>query len=351
MAAQVVQNPTPVSGPNPNGVVSPNKSPNPNGNGGTNGGNSGAAFVTTSLYVGDHDFIVTDFYDLFNQIGQVVSVRLSVFNLLTQVFAFMQNLDKAIDHKSLHDTFSSFGNILSCKIATDSNGQSKGFGFVQFDTEEATQKAIEKLNGMLINDKQERDTNTCRTKFNNVFVRNLSESITDEDLKKVFGEFGPITSAVVMRDADGKSRCFGLVNFDNADDAANVVEALNGKKFDDKEWYVGKALKKSEREQELKRKFEQSMKEATDKYQGANLYVKNLDDTVDDEKPKDLFAEYGKITSCKVMHDPSGISKGSGFVAFSSPDEASRAQALVCFPCTEERRKKSTFAGETPDAH
>ncbi|KAL2901236.1 Polyadenylate-binding protein 8 [Bienertia sinuspersici] len=288
MAAQAVQNPTPVSGQNPNGVVSPNPRPNPNGNGGTNGGNGGAAFVTTSLYVGDHDFNVNDFYDLFIQIGQ--------------------NLDKAIDHKSLHDTFSSFENILSCKIATDSNGQSMGFGFVQFDTEEAAQKAIEKLNGILINDKQ-----------------NLSELIANEDLKKVFGEFGPITSAVVMRDADGKSRCFGFVNFDNADDDANAVEALNGKKFDDKEWYVGKAQKKSEREQELKGKFEQSMKEAADKYQGANLYVTNLDDTVDDEKPKELFVEYGKITSCKVMHDPSGISKGSGFVAFSSPDEASRA--------------------------
>ena len=31
----------------------------------------------------------------------------------------VQNLDKAIDHKALHDTFSSFGLILSCKIATD----------------------------------------------------------------------------------------------------------------------------------------------------------------------------------------------------------------------------------------
>ncbi|KAL2938529.1 Polyadenylate-binding protein 2 [Bienertia sinuspersici] len=164
-----------------------------------------------------------------------------------------------------------------------------------------------------------------RTKFNNVFVKNLSESIADEDLKKVFGEFGPITSAVVMRDTDGKSRCFGFVNFDNVDDATNAVEALNGKKFDDKEWYVRKAQKKSEREQELKGKFEQSMKEDADKYQGANLYVKNLDDTVDDEKLKELFAEYGKITSCKVMRDPCGISKGSGFVAFSSPDEASRA--------------------------
>ncbi|KAI7988606.1 Polyadenylate-binding protein 2 [Camellia lanceoleosa] len=46
-------------------------SPNGVAAGGTN------QFVTTSLYVGDLDFNVTDsqFYDLFNQVGQVVSVR------------------------------------------------------------------------------------------------------------------------------------------------------------------------------------------------------------------------------------------------------------------------------------
>ncbi|KAI4342340.1 hypothetical protein MLD38_026978 [Melastoma candidum] len=41
---------------------------------------------------------------------------------------------------------------------------------------------------------------------------------------------------VVMTDADGKSKCFGFANFENPDDAAKAVEALNGKKFDEKEW-------------------------------------------------------------------------------------------------------------------
>ena len=354
-------------------------------NGGAAGGAGGNQFVTTSLYVGDLDPTVTEsqLYDLFNQLGQVVSVRvctdltsrrslgygyvnysnpqdaaraLDVLNFtplnnkpIRIMYShrdpsirksgagniFIKNLDKAIDHKALHDTFSSFGNILSCKVATDSSGQSKGYGFVQFDSEEAAQKAIEKLNGMLLNDKQvyvgpflrkqERESATDKAKFNNVFVKNLSESTTDDDLNKVFGEFGTITSAVVMRDGDGKSKCFGFVNFENPEDAARAVEALNAKKFDDKEWYVGKAQKKSEREHELKQKFEQSMKEAADKYQGANLYIKNLDDTIGDDKLKELFSPFGTITSCKVMRDPNGISRGSGFVAFSTPEEASRA--------------------------
>lgn len=347
--------------------------------------NAGNQFGTTSLYVGDLEQSVTDsqLYDLFNQLGQVVSVRvcrdlstrrslgygyvnysnppdaqraIDVLNFtpingkhIRIMYShrdpsirrsgagniFIKNLDKAIDHKALHDTFSAFGNILSCKVATDSSGQSKGYGFVQFDNEESAQKAIEKLNGMLLNDKQvfvgpflrkqERDIADSKTKFNNVFVKNLAETTTEEELKQIFGEYGTITSVVVMRDGDGKSRCFGFVNFENADDAAKAVEALNGKKIDDKEWYVGKAQKKSEREVELKVRYEQTVKEAVDKFQGANLYVKNLDDSISDEKLRELFSPFGTIASCKVMRDPNGISRGSGFVAFSTPEEASRA--------------------------
>jgi len=349
------------------------------------GGGGGQQFVATSLYVGDLEFNVTDaqLFEMFNQLGQVVSVRvcrdlstrrslgygyvnymnpqdaaraIEVLNFtpltgkpIRIMYShrdpsvrksgsgniFIKNLDKAIDQKALHDTFSTFGNILSCKIATDSTGQSKGYGFVQYDSEESAQQAIEKLNGMLLNDKQvyvgpflrkqEREMAVDKTKFTNVFVKSLSESTTDEDLRKAFSEYGTITSAVVMRDADGNSKCFGFVNFENTEDAARAVEGLNGQKFDEKEWYVGKAQKKNEREQELKQKFEQSMKEAVDKSQGLNLYIKNLDDTVTDESLKEFFAPFGTITSCKVMRDPNGTSKGSGFVAFSTSEEASRA--------------------------
>ncbi|CAK9178648.1 unnamed protein product [Ilex paraguariensis] len=338
-----------------------------------------------AIYVGDLEVNVTDsqVYDLFNQLGQVVSVRvcrdlasgrslgygyvnysnpidaaraLEVLNFTPlngkpirimysyrdpsirrsgAANIFIKNLDKAIDHKALHDTFSTFGNILSCKVATDSSGQSKGYGFVQYGTDEAAQEAIEKLNGMLLNDKQvyvgpfvrkqEREMDVDKTKFTNVYVKNLSESTNEEDLSKIFGDFGKITSVAVMRDVDGNSKCFGFVNFENAEDAASSVEVLNGQKFDNKEWYVGKAQKKSEREHELKLRFEQSVKEAVDKSQGMNLYIKNLDDSIDDDKFKEMFSPFGTITSCKVMRDTSGISRGSGFVSFSSPEEASRA--------------------------
>ena len=102
-------------------------------------------------------------------------------------------------------------------------------------------------------------------------------------------------------------------------------EMLNGKLIEDKEIYVGKAQKKVDRMAELKAKFEQERKEIDDKRQGANLYIKNLDDIIDDEELRELFSKFGSITSCKVMRESNGASKGCGFVAFAEPEEATRA--------------------------
>jgi len=61
------------------------------------------------------------------------------------------------------------------------------------------------------------------------------------------------------------------------------------------------------------------------KYQGVNLYVKNLDESVDDEKLRQEFSHCGTITSTKVMKEEKGGSKGFGFVCFATPEEATKA--------------------------
>jgi polyadenylate-binding protein len=66
-----------------------------------------------------------------------------------------QNLDKSISHQDLHATFEGLkpvteGNILSCKVAMDANGESKGYGFVHYDSGEAAQRAIDLVRRFLI---------------------------------------------------------------------------------------------------------------------------------------------------------------------------------------------------------
>ena len=54
------------------------------------------------------------------------------------------------------------------------------------------------------------------------------------------------------------------------------------------------------------------------------MFVKNLDDSIDDERLREEFKDFGTITSARVMVED-GRSKGFGFVCFSSPEEATKA--------------------------
>jgi RNA recognition motif-containing protein len=59
---------------------------------------------------------------------------------------------------------------------------------------------------------------------------------------------------------------------------------------------------------------------------GKKLYVGNLPYSATDASLGDVFAEFGSVTSVKIIMDrDSGRSKGFGFVEMSSDDEASNA--------------------------
>ncbi|KAF8112866.1 hypothetical protein N665_0059s0004 [Sinapis alba] len=200
---------------------------------------------------------------------------------------FIKNLHKSFDSKQLGHLFSSFGTILSCKVACDSSGISKEYGFTQW------------LRGQYLH--------VCpfvtslqwdeSPDFTNIYA-----AVTEDDLKRIFGEFGEITSAVVMRDAKGKSRKFGIVNFEKIEAAVTAVKKMNDITIYENELYVSRAQKKNNRVENLKSTFKfEKFKGDVRVLKRLNLYVKNLDDSVDDEKLQNLFSEFGTINSCKKL--------------------------------------------------
>lgn len=255
---------------------------------------------------------------------------------------FIKNLDKSIDNKALYDTFSAFGNILSCKVAMDERGGSLGYGFVHYDSHDAAVMSIAKVNGMSLCGKicfvGEFKSRKDRThfediegikgpepKWTNLYVKNFPKEFTEERIRQLFSPFGKITSIFFPKDDQNKTKGFAFINFESHNEASNAVDELNHKIFDGLEMYVGRAQKKQERERELRSTFDKLKRERMSKYQGVNLYVKNLDDAIDDQRLRQEFAQFGTITSAKVMTDDRGQSKGFGFVCFSSLDEASSA--------------------------
>lgn len=347
------------------------------------------ASPSASLYVGELDTTVTEamLFEIFNMIGPVASIRVcrdavtrrslgyAYVNYLNtndgeraleqlnysliknrpcrimwsqrdpalrktgQGNIFIKNLDEQIDNKALHDTFAAFGNVLSCKVATDEQGRSKGYGFVHYETAESADAAINAVNGMLLNDKKvyvghhisrkERQSKLeeMKAQFTNVYVKNVDTSVTAEEFEQLFNNFGQVTSAVIQTDEHGNSKGFGFVNFESHEGAQRAVENLHDTELNGKKLFVARAQKKAEREEELRKSYEQAKMERLNKYAGVNLYIKNLEDDIDDERLRAEFEPFGAITSCKVMRDDKGISKGFGFVCFSSPDEATKAVA------------------------
>ena len=381
----------------------------PNAPGATKDANSQFA----SLYVGDLNSEVTEavLYEIFNAIGPVASIRVCRDSVTRRSLGYayvnfhqvadadraiealnytdikgipcrimwvhrdpasrrnnasnvyIKNLDKSIDNRSLYDTFSVFGNVLSCKISTDAEGKSRGFAFVHYETEEAATQAIEKCNGMQLGDKtvfvgpfaKQTERPSTEKPFTNIYVKHMPAAWDEARLREEFTPFCEVTSCMLCTDA--KSRRFGFVNFKDFDEAKQAVTALHGKdcrtdeekaatlteeqqaeleenKEDDcytYQLYVVRAQTKAERTHELKHKFSsgsvssQASVTGPAKIQNSNLYIKNLSETVDDEELKKMFETFGEITSAKIMRDEKGVSRCFGFVCFANADEATRA--------------------------
>jgi polyadenylate-binding protein len=257
---------------------------------------------------------------------------------------YVKNLDTKIDNRALYDTFSLFGNILSCKVSSELDGKSRGYGFVHYETEDAAKQAVQRVNGMLIGDKtvevhmcvKRNERPNPKDNFTNLYVKGLPPDFTNEELKELFTPVGPVTSCTVMEDKEGRK--FAFVNYETVEAAKQAVAELPGKdmrtdaeKSEDKELteertlFVGRAMTKAERAKELQVTAKSSAQERSSGSGGVNLYVKNLDEEIDDESLRELFEGHGTITSCLAVSDEEGKCKGFGFVCYNSPDEATKA--------------------------
>jgi RNA recognition motif-containing protein len=81
-----------------------------------------------------------------------------------------------------------------------------------------------------------------------MYVSNLSFQTTDEDLKKLFGQYGVVSSAKVINDRDtGRSRGFAFVEMDSVEEAKEAIKALNNKDIQGRAMSVSVAREKTPR--------------------------------------------------------------------------------------------------------
>ncbi len=84
--------------------------------------------------------------------------------------------------------------------------------------------------------------------FMNLYVGNLSYSVTEEDLKEAFSEFGELESVNIIKDKySGQSKGFGFVEMPDNAEADKAIKALNGNQLKGRAIKVNQAKPRGDR--------------------------------------------------------------------------------------------------------
>ena len=181
--------------------------------------------------------------------------------IIPEANVFVKNIDHTLTISMLESVFSMYGNILSCKIATDPLGNPLGYGYVQFETKEAADLAIAQANNTKLKNNVIQvqpfisKINRLDAK-NNLYIKNLPNNVKDEDLNskmlEVFSVFGPIASSTVKFDSN-IGRPYGFICFENHMNAEMAFRNMQGADpFNvGTGLYIGWAEKKPERVKRL----------------------------------------------------------------------------------------------------
>uniref|UniRef100_F7G3Z0 ELAV-like protein n=1 Tax=Monodelphis domestica TaxID=13616 RepID=F7G3Z0_MONDO len=143
----------------------------------------------------------------------------------------------------------------------------------------------------------------------NLIVNYLPQNMTQEEFKSLFGSIGEIESCKLVRDKiTGQSLGYGFVNYVDPNDGDKPFNPLNGPKLQPKPFKVSYARPSSA------------------SIRDANLYVSGLPKTMSQKEMEQLFSQYGRIITSRILVDQvTGVSRGVGFIRFDKRIEAEEA--------------------------
>ncbi len=82
----------------------------------------------------------------------------------------------------------------------------------------------------------------------NIYIGNLAYTVTEDDLREAFSEFGQVDSASIINDKfSGRSKGFGFVDMPNESEAREAIESMNEKDLNGRTIKVNEAKPREER--------------------------------------------------------------------------------------------------------
>ena len=255
---------------------------------------------------------------------------------------FFKNIPKSTSPREVYEYFMKFGDISSCKMTEDENGNHYGYGYITFYNLEDAQKALEETKDKKIFEqnsieicyfqkRNERLINSNNLNNQKIYISNLPEKYTTSNLTDLCNEYGKVQTCNIFIDNLGKN--FGIVQFSSEQEAKDAIGKLNEKEINGNKLNV----KLYQTKYEHKKYLQNSTQRLNEENANCNLHIRNIPLSAKEEDLVKAFENYGNILSVRIEKTKKEndsdkielISKGFGYISFDNPESAKNAMEAL----------------------
>ncbi|XP_050781539.1 RNA-binding motif, single-stranded-interacting protein 2 isoform X1 [Gopherus flavomarginatus] len=146
---------------------------------------------------------------------------------LSKTNLYIRGLHPGTTDQDLVKLCQPYGKIVSTKAILDkTTNKCKGYGFVDFDSPTAAQKAVTALKASGVQAQMAKQQEQDPT---NLYISNLPLSVDEQELEGMLKPFGQVISTRVLRDPNGTSRGVGFARMESTEKCEAIITHFNGK--------------------------------------------------------------------------------------------------------------------------
>uniref|UniRef100_A0A3Q3RNP6 RNA binding motif, single stranded interacting protein 2a n=1 Tax=Mastacembelus armatus TaxID=205130 RepID=A0A3Q3RNP6_9TELE len=146
---------------------------------------------------------------------------------LSKTNLYIRGLHPGTTDQDLVKLCQPYGKIVSTKAILDkTTNKCKGYGFVDFDSPAAAQKAVTALKSSGIQAQMAKQQEQDPT---NLYISNLPVTMDEQELESMLKSFGQVISTRILRDANGTSRGVGFARMESTEKCEAIIQHFNGK--------------------------------------------------------------------------------------------------------------------------
>ncbi|XP_037108959.1 RNA-binding motif, single-stranded-interacting protein 2-like isoform X2 [Syngnathus acus] len=146
---------------------------------------------------------------------------------LSKTNLYIRGLHPGTTDQDLVKLCQPYGKIVSTKAILDkTTNKCKGYGFVDFDSPAAAQKAVTALKSSGVQAQMAKQQEQDPT---NLYISNLPVSMDEQELESMLKSFGQVISTRILRDANGTSRGVGFARMESTEKCEAIIQHFNGK--------------------------------------------------------------------------------------------------------------------------